>query len=329
MNLPLLAFGMFFPRCAGLRVNGSEDGSVVPAPEWFTLYDTCASLQEIWRDGKHQYGGHWHKRTLGEVAKGEDECQSSRVAEDVWESALSHIGGKKNFLLASADEQVMSWMQGEQFQSLYFIGDSLGFQQFRSSRCILEAAGWSRMRVTGFVAQHEKTTLEELWSRGGRSILVSMSWRAWLREVPDLLDASLRNASLNGRVHPSKEIVVVALHAHYNEPSMWLNELKEFKAWVQIKNANIILRGPLPQHFSKPDGTYRGGCTPNSESSDWRRSAFQDVIGTSMPVLHVFDFIHPMHFAHARNHGDCTHYCLPVHHVINAALAALLSCRHQ
>jgi len=325
MNIRMLVF-LLFQSCAGLRVSRSDDGSMPSAPEWFTLYGKCASLQETWHDRSHHYwyGGReydgWHEMSLGWRTRNEDQCQSEGVAEEVWESALSHIDGvqiKSQSFLASADEQVMAWTQGKQFQSLHFIGDSVCYQQFRSLRCILEAAGWSRMRVN--VAD---ATLEELWSRGGRSIQVSMSWRAHLHEVQELLSTRLRNAS-----QPSDVITVVGVHAHYNGLSMWHNELQAFKAWVQNNNASVVLRGPLPQHFqNSADGTWRGTqCTANSNSSDWRLSAFQEVIGTSMPVVQVFDIALPMYFAHARSEVDCTHYCVPVHHVMNAALATLLS----
>jgi hypothetical protein len=329
----MLVFFLLFQRCAGLHVSKSDDGSIVPAPEWFTLYDKCASLQDVWHDKSHWFGDHFGKKSRGHRTEMEDRCQlKNGVAEQVWESARSFIDGRQihsQSFLASADEQVMALTQGKQNQALHFIGDSVCYQQFRSLRCILEAAGWSRVEGERDGTHEAESApvwdLSELWSRGDRSIRLTMSWRAALWQVQEVLRAGLDGQLTQG----VDEIAVVGVYAHYNERSVWATELQEFKAWVQNNSANVVLRSPLPQHFSrKPDGTFRAyQCTPNSNSTDWRQTAFQEVIGTSMQTMQVFDIALPMYFAHNLHDDDCTHYCMPVLHVMNAVLSTLLSGR--
>jgi len=306
-----------------------QPANTLKPPAWFSSDDQCLSMLEEHADTSIAVG-HLNNLTVGGLRASEDTCPTE-AGPRVWQ-----LGPERLLRLLLEPEKLLNLlMHHRQSASLYFIGDSVAGQQFRALKCLMEAAEWKRVSSLGRM----ETVYQERWTLKDRSFGIAFSF------TTSFPTAALRIKQRNEvRSHLLRggedEVVFVGEHAWYENEESWSGELLNFTKFVQEQSQErgspmIILRQPLPQHFGGATGLFLKGHMPDkchslpANAKDWRISAFEALVGQAsppVPFVEVWEMSAPLYFAHGKGHGmtDCTHYCYPALHLLNAALADLL-----
>ena len=355
------------PQQAGRRLSPSGEAPAhrrldTEPPAY--LCTACRSLNLDWKKSAVHFG-----MTLGQQWRRIDSCHHDETdAAVVWQQLMPEA----REILAEPSRMVeLLRRPSRQSSALHFVGSSVMLQQFRALRCGLEAAGWERTATSDHIGDLERqvggghATLYERWARAGAvgepALELQYSRTTYLSGARLYLERGSRLAFENdgpsSSPRPRITTIVGVDSAFYNDPDVYLRELFNFSAaavaqrHADHRRSALIIRDPLPQHYSGVDGRFHpsmlraAACSPLPlNARDFRVAGLDTAFNGTMTSageqvnlsrvaarLHGWSFVAPLHSVHggrsnrsAHEGLDCTHYPLPVSHGLNAHLALLL-----
>ena len=298
------------------------------------LRDEGEGLQGRWNEN-HTIGTSW--------IRVDSPASNSSALADVWRQL--HDNCRQPHWIA---EQLLSLGPNVK---IVLAGDSTAEQQYRSLRCVLEAA------FAPIAAAWEEGC--DVWrlDATGKQVHVCFVWGT---SFGALMDKGLNSAKAfrdavmidrsSSAAADTRVVAIVGLGAWYKTlQNRYGRDLGRFTAWWNSTRPQrhvsglssydaptiLVLREPLPQHFQSASGVYdpkkeesntsrSTRCVVARKEWDFRASTFRSANLTSddVAVLQVYRLLAPLASAHSGT--DCTHYSFPANYAMNCELARLI-----